>query len=144
MSVRTLQRQVHAACRELSLTEEVRHDIQLAACGKASMRDMDEGDLKRVLKHLEGVGYKPKRPARRKAADRADLRFVHVLWRKLGEAGVLERSGRDGLNAFIRAQFGEAWGSVPADVDMLRDPTKINAVIRALKAWCKRAEVSLE
>ncbi len=148
MSTRTLQRQIHVACRDLGLDGDARHDIQLAACGKASMRDMNVADLKLVIGHLKTHGWTPV-PARktrgyRKAAPRADLRLVHVLWRLLGEAGVLDKPSRAGLNAFIRSQFESKWESVPIDVDALRDHKQINAVIRALKAWCKRADVTLK
>ena len=69
---------------------------------------------------------------------------MHVLWRKLGDAGALERPNRAGLNTFIRSQFETKWGSVPADVDMLRDPQKIEAVIAALKAWGKRVGIDFD
>lgn len=148
MTLRTLQKQIHVACRDLGLDGEARHDIQIAACGKASMRDMDKRDLMLVIDHLKDRGWRsaPTRKSRgyRKAAPRADLRLVHVLWRLLGEAGVLDKPGRAGLNAFIRSRFADKWESVPIDVDALRDHKQINAVIRALKDWCKRAGVELK
>ena len=134
--LRRLQRTIHVACRELGLGEEDRRGLQLIATGKASMAEMDEAELKAVLKTLEKRGFRP--GGKRPAAPRADLRLVHVLWGKLGRAGKLDRPGRAGLNAFVRARFGEAWGSVPVDIDALRDAGKINAVVRALKDWCAR------
>ena len=146
MTTRSLQRQIHVACRDLGLDGEARHDIQLAACGKASMRDMSVADLKLVIDHLKQRGWQPapRGRYRHKKAGRGDLRLVHVLWRLLGEAGVLDQPNRAGLNAFIRCQFEGKWKSVPIDVDALRDHNQINAVIRALKAWCKRAGVELK
>ena len=142
---RAAQRTIFAACRELGLDDEARRDLQLEVCGKTSMRDMSDDDLKAVLSRLKKDGFKQVSKGRKhKAAPRADLRLVHVLWRKLGEVGALERPGRDGLNAFIRSQFGETWKSVPADVDMLRDPAQIEAVVAALKAWGKRAGIEFD
>lgn len=147
----TLKRMIHAACRELGLDTDSRRDLQLVATGKASMAEMSEAELRQVVEALKQRGFKPcgtpfhtSSPGKRKAmpvAPRADLRFIHVLWRQLGEAGVLKRPGRDGLNAFIRSRFEGKWQSVPIDVDALREPGQINDVIRALKDMCSRAGV---
>ncbi len=140
---RALQRTIHVACRELGIESDDRRALQLEVCGKTSMSDMTAADLKKVLERLKKDGFKgaSKAPKKRPAASRADLRLIHVLWGKLGAAGVLDRPGRDGLNAFIRARFGETWEMVPADVDMLRDHSQIDAVISALKDWGKRAGI---
>jgi hypothetical protein len=145
---RALQRKIHVACRQLGLDAAARHDVQLAACGKASMSDMNDADLHLVISHLKERGFKPTSPNKtgrkfHKAAPRSELRLVHVLWRLLGEAGVLDKPDRAGLNAFIRSQFESKWKSVPLDVDMLRDDKQINAVVRALKSWCQRAGIEL-
>lgn len=140
---RALQKKIHVACRELGLDGEARRELQEAATGKASMLDMTEGDLRLVLDRLVKAGFKG--PSKRKpAAPRADLRLIHVLWRKLGEAGVLEKPGRAGLNAFIRSRFETSWGAVPADIDMLRDHKQIDMVVEALKQWGRRAGVALD
>lgn len=138
MSIASLRKQIFVGCRELGLDEDTRRDLQLGATGKASLAAMDEADMLKVVAALKDRGFRPTKGARRKAAPRADLRYVHVLWRILGDAGKLDRPGRDGLNAFIRARFGESWGSVPVDIDALRDHKKIDAVIQALKTWCAR------
>lgn len=140
---RSLERKIHVACRELGLDNEARRDLQVAATGKSSMRDMTESELRLVVDRLVKAGFKGP-SSRRPAAPRADLRLVHVLWRKLGEAGVLERRGRSGLNAFIRSRFETTWGAVPADVDMLRDHKQIDMVVEALKQWCRRSGVAFD
>ncbi|MGZ9811262.1 phage protein GemA/Gp16 family protein [Pseudoroseicyclus sp. H15] len=144
MSKSTLQRKVHLACRELGLDEDARHALQLRVTGKGSMRDMSEGDLAAVAKELEKAGFKPSSKGRRPPAPRADLRLIHVLWRMLGDAGVLTRPGRPGLNTFIRSRFEATWGSVPADIDMLRDHEKIAAVTQALRDMCRRHGIKVE
>ncbi len=152
-AVLILKRMIHAGCRELGLDSDTRHDLQLVATGKASMSDMTEAELHKVVAALKDRGFKPygntyytSRKSGGKArghapAPRADLRYVHVLWRQLGEAGALKRPGRDGLNAFIRARFEGKWQLVPIDVDALRDASQINDVTRALKDMCHRAGV---
>ncbi|WP_347881090.1 gp16 family protein [Pseudosulfitobacter pseudonitzschiae] len=138
---RALQKLIHIACRDLGLDTDARRDLQVVVCGKSSMSDMTEAELTQVLDRLKQSGFKASSTGRRPAAPRADLRLIHVLWRKLGEAGALERPDRVGLNAFIRSRFGETWASVPADIDMLRDVEQIEAVVAALKAWGQRADI---
>ncbi|MCB1395931.1 MAG: regulatory protein GemA [Rhodobacteraceae bacterium] len=139
-----LIRKVHVGCRQLGLDTETRHDLQRQVTGKDSLSAMTEGELKAVLKALENRGFKPSPKGRHAPAPRADLRYVHKLWALLGQAGALREPGRAGLNAFIRTRFGRAWGSVPADVDMLREWGQIADVIDALKAMCRRHGVDLD
>lgn len=141
---RALQKLIHVGCRELGLDADARHDLQLAVCGKASMSDMTEAELERILDRLKQSGFKVATKGRRPAAPRADLRLIHVLWKKLGDAGALSRPDRAGLNAFIRARFGGIWQSVPADIDMLRDADQIEAVVAALRAWGKRVGIDFD
>jgi len=151
----TLKRMIHVGCRELGLDDDTRRDLQLVATGKSSMADMTEAELRRVIDALKQRGFKPygntyftsARGAKRKGhapAPRADLRYIHVLWKLLGDAGALKRPGRDGLNAFIRTRFGTHWQSVPIDVDALRSARQINDVTRALKDMCQRNGVVLQ
>ena len=142
---RAIQKLIHVGCRELGIDIDARRDLQLVTTGKESMADMSEDQLKAVLGALKAKGFKV-RPGktRHKRAPRADLRMIHVLWRKLGDAGALRDPSRRGLNAFIRSRFERSWGSVPADVDMMRDWTQIDAVIQALRAWGDRAEIDFD
>lgn len=143
---RALQKLIHVGCRELGIDAETRRDLQLVATGKASMAEMTEAELRLVIDALKTRGFVVRKPAsaKHKPAPRADLRLIHVLWRKLGAAGALRDPSRKGLNAFVQKRFGATWGSVPADVDMLRDWEKIDAVIQALRNWGDRAEIDFD
>ena len=139
---RALQQKIHVGCRELGIDSEARRELQLVVTGKASMKDMDEADLKAVLKRLQESGLKVSSGGKKHAkASRPDLRLVHVLWTKLGAAGQLRDPSRKGLNKFIRERFGKAWSNVPADVDMMRDHKEIDQVIQALKSWGQRVDI---
>lgn len=142
---RALQHKIHVGCRELGLDSDARKALQLIVTGKASMTDMTEADLNAVLSRLKQDGFKTSLSGKKHAkASRADLRLVHVLWRKLGEAGQLRDPSRKGLNKFIRARFENAWSNVPADVDMMRDHAEIDQVIQALKSWGKRVDIDFD
>ncbi|WP_027240463.1 gp16 family protein [Pseudophaeobacter arcticus] len=142
---RALQRKIHVGCKELGLDSDARKALQLVVTGKASMTDMTEADLNAVLKRLKQDGFKASAGAKKHAkASRPDLRLIHVLWRKLGEAGELRDASRAGLNKFIRARFEKTWHNVPADVDMMRDHAEIDQVIQALKSWGKRVDIDFD
>ena len=139
-----LKRKIFAGCRELGLDTETRKLMQAEVTGKESLADMTEPELKLVINALEKRGFKPTKGGGHKRAPRADLRLVHVLWKKLGDAGILTNPTREGLNAFIRRRYGTAWGVVPRDVDDLREWEKIDTVIQALLQWCDRAGVPVD
>lgn len=144
MTARSLQRLIHVGARQLGLDADLRHDLQLAATGKASLADMTEAELERVVDALQERGFKPDfkggSKGRRAPAPRADLRYVHVLWGLLAAQGKVEGE-RDALNSFVRSRFGQAWGAEALDVDALRDWRQIADVIEALKAMCRRAGI---
>ncbi|MDE4175782.1 regulatory protein GemA [Phaeobacter sp. PT47_59] len=142
----TLRRQIFAQCRELGLDRDARHGMQMQVTGKASLTDMRETDLLKVVSHLKqaGAGTRPGGKKMRPPSKHGGVRFIHVLWRLLGEAGELEKPGREGLNKFIRSRFSATWGATLVDVDALRDHDQISDVINALKAWCHRAGIELE
>jgi len=143
---RALQKLVHVGCRELGLDGEVRRDLQLVVTGKASMHDMDEADLTKLVAALKERGFRPhagKARAVRPAAKRGDVRFAHVLWGKLHKAGAVSQGGAKGLNAFIRARFEKIWGAAVFDIDTMQDARQIATLIEALKGMCARAGIAL-
>ena len=142
---RALQKLIHAGCRQLGLDADTRRGLQRMATGKDSLRDMTEEEMENVLLALKSCGFTPSPGAapRRRAAERGDVRFAHVLWGKLNRAGAVDKAGAAGLNAFIRARFEKSWGAAPIDIDAMRDWQQIAAVIEALKAMCVRAGIDL-
>lgn len=138
-----LRAQIHIACKELGLDQAARRDLQLVETGKASMSDMTDADMHKLLDRLKRDGFSAdKKPF--KPAPRGDLRVVHVLWRKLGEAGAVRARGRAGLNAFVKERFGTAWGYVPVDVDHLTDKQHIDQLLQALRQMGKRAGIDFD
>lgn len=145
---RALQKLVHVGCRELGLDGETRRDLQLMVTGKASMQDMTDAELQRMVDALKMRGFVPA-PAlshlrSRPAAPRADVRFCHVMWRLLAQKGAVREPGPAGLNAFVRARFEKKWGHVPIDIDAMREWGEIADVVDALKDWCRREGIDLQ
>jgi len=143
MSAERLRKQIFVGCRQLGLDCETRHDLQLAATGKSSLKDMSEAELQLVVKRLRARGFNSS-GKKRPAAKRPDIRYCHVLWRLLHQAGHARIGGAKGLNAFIRSRFEPKWGHVPIDIDAMTETSEINDVIEALKAWCRREGISTE
>lgn len=147
MTRTTTIRLIHVAARELRLDEDTRHDLQLAAVGKASLTDMTDAELEKVVAALKTKGFSPANAARgrkgRPPAKRGDTRFAHVMWGKLHRAGKVDKGGAAGLNAFIRVRFEKSWGAAPIDIDQMRDAGQIATVVEALKAMCRRAGIDL-
>ena len=143
MNRETAMRAIYACARQLDMDEGDRRDvIERVHPGVRSLSGLDETGMIAVATEFQRLTPKPK--AKRGLAPRADLRFVHVLWSLLGDAGKLKKPGRDGLNAFIRSRFENKWSAVPLDIDAVRDHEQIADVIDALKAWCHREGVELE
>lgn len=142
-----LIRKIHVGCRKLGINDDTRHDLTLQVVGKESLRDCSDAELTAVVDALKQRGFRDG-PAKGKKyrpfASRGDVRFAHVLWGKLVNAGVMVTPGPTGLNAFIRARFESNWGAVPLDVDQMRDWKQIASVIEALKAICAREGIGLE
>ena len=155
-NARNLQRMIHIGCKQCRIDDDARHDLQLLVTGKASMADMTDADLLKMVEALKQRGFKATgnsyysarkgsfKGRKNVKAERADVRFIHVLWGQLGKAGKLKSPDRAGLNAFIRARFASKWDAIPLDVDALSDAGQINAVIRALKDMCKREGIALK
>lgn len=140
MSAETLRKQIFVGCRQLGLDDDTRRDLQLFATNKASLTDMTEAELKLVVVALKAKGFEVAKTgkSKHKRAGSADLRLIHVLWKKIGETGALDDPSRAGLNAFVRKQIENTGGIAPADVDMLRHHHEIDDIIQALKAWARR------
>lgn len=135
-------RTIYACAKAAGLDDDDRRDVFERITGKRSLSLMEPAERQLVVDEMKRLA--PARPKRKNAtAKRGDVRFIHVLWKLLGDAGALDKPGRDGLNAFIRSRFAHLWDAVPMDVDALTDAKEISQVINALKDWCARAGVEL-
>lgn len=144
MTRRNLQRLIHVGAKQLGLDSATRHDLQLRIVGKASMADMTENELRAVATEMKRMGFRADAQGRRPAAKRADVRFCHVMWRLLVDAGSAKVAGPKGLNAFVRARFEKKWGHVPIDIDAMTEWSQIDDVVQALKDWCRRDGIELD
>lgn len=78
-TVRKLQRMIHVGCKQLGLDDDTRHDLQLAVTGKASLADMTDAELQKVVSALQQRGFKSGFTASSKGR-RAEPRSALCLW----------------------------------------------------------------
>lgn len=138
-----LIRLVRIGARELHIDDDSRRALQVRVTGKDSLADMTDAEVTAVIDELKRLGFKP-RAGHRPAAARADTRFAHKLWGLLYLNGKVSVRGAAGLNAFVRERFSEAWRATPIDIDRITDGNKIAAVVEALKAMCRRAQIKVD
>lgn len=140
-----LIRLARVGARELKLDDETRHALQQRVTGKASLADMTDQEVLAVIDEMKRQGFRPTAGRKWRApSDRGDIRFAHKLWGLLFLHGKVQTRGATGLNAFVRERFSAAWGATPIDIDQIRDPAQVAAVVEALKAMCRRAQIKVD
>lgn len=146
-----LRRQLFAGYRDLGYDEEMRRDVQFEVTGKRSLTEFGVADFQAMKRALKARGWKPSGGRGRNGAKRrwrsqsprADIRYIHVLWRLLAEAGVFA-PGAAALNGFLNGtKFAAKWGHGTRDIDMI-PPEMAQDVIEALKTIAARHGVRIE
>jgi Protein of unknown function (DUF1018) len=136
---------VRAASRRLGIEDEDRKAIQLEVTGKASMSDMDAGDIGKVLDRLnrdrtgDGLGgisasYNPQR---------AHISKVKALWWTLYWLGEVAEPNDGALDTFVRRQTGLSsirfldHRAAPSVIEALKDMARKAGVKWPLHSDCK-------
>lgn len=128
---------VHLAKKAAGLDDDTYRDMLAAHTGRRSAKDCTDGELGRVLNHLNGgPARNTARPAAapNRAPNAAVVAKIKALWWSLGELGAVRNPSDEALAAFVKGRAG---------VDALqwisgRDAYK---VIEALKSVGERAGV---
>ena len=122
-----LRRAIFAACRARGLDDEARHDLQMRVTGVASLTDMDEAQMQKLLNALNGS-----KGRRGDALPPGSLsRVLIALWLSAWHLGVVRDRRTSALCAFVRRQTG-------CDAARFSNPSQIARAIEALKAWMAR------
>lgn len=123
---------IHVGKKALGLDETDYRALLAATTGKASARDMDEAERRRVIARMRELGFKgaSNRP---KTSRAPHVRLVYALWGDLQKLGAVTRgpAGARALRAFVRRQ-----AKVSAPEFLTAEAAR--SVIEALKAWIKR------
>lgn len=121
-------RAIQAACRSKGIDKDARHEIQAAVIGKASITDMNDAELGKLLDHLNR-GKSPS-PGRGPHAGK-----IRALWWSLFWLAEVDDPNDRAIDGFVRRQTGIA---------ALRflDHRSAPKVIEGLKARLERAGVT--
>lgn len=148
-----LRRAIFGECRRLGLDQETRHALQVRVTGKSSLTEMDDAEMRRVLRELQG-GQRQIRAGGRKAGKSADLARrtgkpvehfqrrevlpagphrskLRALWICAYELGVVRDRRDEALAAWLCRQTG-------LDAAVWATPAQTAACIEALKDWMTR------
>lgn len=124
---------IHIAKKQLGLDEETYRTMLYTLTCKRSAGDLDAGERRKVLEHLQSRGFRnvKRRPARAKDDPLAGK--IRALWLALATDRVVRDASEQALRAFVLRQTG-----VKA-IEWLSSE-QAQQVIEALKAWRKRTE----
>lgn len=142
-------RAIHTLKGKLGLVDDDYRALLVNLTGVASSKDMSQAQRQQVRSHMqslaERLGLAPSRRAwlaqkgfeHKKDVAYRQERLVHFLWAQLHRAGVVRDGSRLALAAFCKRVTG---------VDAVRfcNPFQRDALIKALRDWCKKEGVKTE
>ena len=141
-----LRRAIFGECRRRGIDQETRHALQVRVTGKSSLTEMDEAEMRRVLRELQGGRQRrgPRGGARRDSAGDPKPREVlpagphrsklRALWICAFELGIVRDRRDEALAAWICRQTG-------LDAAVWATPRQTAACIEGLKDWMAREGV---
>jgi len=98
--------------------------------GKSSSTLLSYDECKTVLAHFETLGYQAPVNPRLK-----QIKRIQYLWIRLQEEKKLNKPGMNAMHSFCN--------NFTKDISVYKaEPSQLSACIEALKAWCKREEVT--
>ena len=136
----SLRRAIFGECRRRGIDTETRHAIQVRATGKISLTEMDEDDMRRVLRELQGHrrprgGRLPDNagePTPREILPAGPYRSkLRALWICGYELGVIRDRTDEALASWICA-------NTDVDAAVWATPAMTAQCIEGLKDWLSR------
>ncbi|HCR2154486.1 TPA: regulatory protein GemA [Enterobacter asburiae] len=129
---------IHIARTQLSLDDETyRSMLDSVVPGKTSCRDMTDSELEKVIKVLEGKGFKrsPARSPTRRAKPTDISNKIRIVWRFMFKDGFLEDGSDAALDHWVqRITSQKNGGEGVASLSWLRGDMVIS-VLESLKQW---------
>lgn len=133
-----LIRLIHVARRDLAMEDDAYRALVSDLCnGKTSSADCTAQELERVIGHLKKAGFKVRKPATAKPAERRPLATdpestkLRAVWLVLHQAGGTESASEAALAAYVRRMTG-------VDAMQFVQPRDRFMLIEGLKAWAAR------
>ncbi|WP_421579099.1 phage protein GemA/Gp16 family protein [Shinella sp. M31] len=127
---------IHVARKQLDLDDDVYRAKLVAITGKASTKDMTEGERLRVLDAFRKAGFQPapgRKVAGRRKLDGKYAKKLQALWIAAYNLGVTDDRDDKAMLAFVKRQTSLD------DTRFLHHADDARAAIDGLKGWLKRA-----
>jgi phage gp16-like protein len=116
---------IHIAKKELGLDDATYRGVLWDRYRKQSAAYLTSGEVADLIELFRQKGWRP--------VSFGQLGLIHVLWRKLDVAGVLEHGGEEALAGFVEHATGQN--------DLRRLTVReASRVIEMLKKWLERVE----
>lgn len=142
--------QIHIAKKQLALDEEIYREMLENLTGKRSCSEMAIGELYKVIKHLENVGFKRNRggqPASRRKqyySPKSQGQIIDVMraiWIEMHKEGIVRDGSELALTHWAKRASSQRNGGIGVDsLEWLERDTKLaSRVLEDLKQWRKRA-----
>ena len=116
---------IHIAKKELKLDDDTYRGVLWDRYGKESAADLSERQAVDLIDHFRQKGWRP--------STSRQTGLMHVLWRRLADAGAIDHPGGKSVVGFVEHATGK---------NDLRKLTVFEAsrVIEMLKKWLERVE----
>jgi len=137
----TMIAKIHVAKKQLALAEESYRDVLVRVTQLDSTSRMTEGQLERVLKEFERLGFRPT-TKRTGTSKQAQIRMIHAVFADIVALGGVTGEGPEAAAAALRAFVvrqtkTKANPQGVSDAKWL-DSTSANKVLEGLKGWRTR------
>ena len=123
---------IHVGVRQLGLDEDAAREMYARVTGKRSLRDMTEGERRKVVSHLRESGLKAGSASSRRPLSGRYAPILQALWLAAWNLGVVRSREDKALIAFVARQTSIA------HLSWVRDRDDAAQAIEALKAWIRR------
>lgn len=123
---------MHVAKRQLGLDDGTYRAVLTQVTGKASGKDMSEGERRKVVARFREMGFGQASTGRRKPLEGPYAKKLQALWIAGWNLGLVKDRTDAALVAFVKRQTG---------IDHIRfvsEPEDAAKAIEALKAWMAR------
>jgi len=96
---------IHVKRKQIGIDHDTHVDILRTQYNAGSSLDLTEAQARNYIRYLEKKGAKSTRP-RKKGSTLSSEEYIFLLWKQLGDKGLLKKPGKASCNSFALSRFG--------------------------------------
>lgn len=123
---------IHVGVKQLGLDEDAAREMYARVTGKRSLRDMSEGERRKVVAHLRESGFSAGSASSRRPLSGRYAPILQALWVSAWNLGIIRNRDDKALIAFVARQ------TTIEHLSWVRDRDDAMKAIEALKSWMRR------